>query len=318
MIKPIDKLYFIVLKMSQKHFDVLASLNYSKSISPSSGFENDPWYIDTISCPMGTKFTNFKDNSIPVTITDIRGQENLATLDTTGFQTFLSSSSVPTSVLLSGNDDFIKKTYFPEVEAILKAITNADHVIFFDLTIRKSEDNSMESPQLREPVLRVHVDQTPKAAHHRISLHVPKELRNFQRFQIINLWRPIANPVYDYPLAMLDFRSVDLNNDLVPTLLRYPDWLKDKETYAVKYNPNHKWYYWSHMEPTEVLLIKCYDSASRKLAQAKHNSLLPNQQSPFQADIAGLSPHSAFFNEKDAMIGVPRQSIEVRAIVLHM
>ena len=102
----------------------------------------------------------------------------------------------------------------------------------------------------------VHVDQTTESSVARVRRHlpaedVPKLLAG--RYQIINLWRPISHPAYDWPLALCDYRSID-RTDLVPTTLRYPD--REGETLSVRYNPNHKWKYVRGMEPGEFVLIK--------------------------------------------------------------
>ena len=112
-----------------------------------------------------------------------------------------------------------------------------------------------------------------------------------KRFQIINLWRPIGRPAWDWPLALCDYRSID-RTDLVPTTLRYPD--REGETLSVRYNPNHKWYYLSNQTPDEVTLIKCYDS---------------------ELDRARLTPHSAFLDKSSSPELPTRESIEVRCLV---
>lgn len=103
----------------------------------------------------------------------------------------------------------------------------------------------------------VHIDQTPESARARVERHlpaedVPKLLAG--RFQIINLWRPIGHPAYDWPLALCDWRSVDRTGDLVASTLRYPD--RDGETFGVKFSPNHRWKYLRGMTPEEFVLIK--------------------------------------------------------------
>lgn len=113
------------------------------------------------------------------------------------------------------------------------------------------------SPTKRQPVPQVHVDQTPFSATTRVHMHTsaedaPKLLQ--KRFQIINLWRPIGRPAYDWPLALCDFSSIDYKGDLVPTTLKYPD--RDGETFGVSFNENHKWKYLRGMTPDEFLLIK--------------------------------------------------------------
>lgn len=104
--------------------------------------------------------------------------------------------------------------------------------------------------------LRVHVDQTPEAATNRVKRHVPELAEELlkHRYQIINLWRPISHPAVESPLAVCDYRSINWEQDLVPTTLRYPD--RDGETFTVNYNPAHKWKYLKGITPEEAILIK--------------------------------------------------------------
>lgn len=53
------------------------------------------------------------------------------------------------------------------------------------------------------------------------------------------VWRPIKT-IYKDPLAVADAHSVP-DDDLVGAALIYPD--RRGETYAVKPNPSHQWYY---------------------------------------------------------------------------
>jgi hypothetical protein len=61
----------------------------------------------------------------------------------------------------------VRPVNYPEVEAALKAHTGADKVILFDHTLR---DSTAEPGQaaLREPVRRVHDDQTLHSAPNRV------------------------------------------------------------------------------------------------------------------------------------------------------
>lgn len=105
----------------------------------------------------------------------------------------------------------------------------------------------------------VHVDQTSESAVARVHRHLPASEAPAllkRRFQIINLWRPISHAAYDWPLALCDYRSIDVKNDLVPMSLIYPD--RKGETFGVSFNPNHKWKYVKGMGPDEVVLIKWY------------------------------------------------------------
>lgn len=144
--------------------------------------------------------------------------------------------------------------------------------------------------------MRVHVDQTASSGEQRVREHLPDEAERLLqgRVQIINLWRPLRGPLLDTPLAMCDARTV-APDDLVPTDLIYPN--RKGETYSVRYNPNHRWYYMPAMQTDEVLLLKCYDSATDGRAR--------------------FGPHTAFTDPSTPHHAPPRESIELRTLVFH-
>ena len=179
--------------------------------------------------------------------------------------------------------------------------TGASRVFVFDHTIRRgTQDRSSGNdavkppPSIRGPVQRVHVDQSYKAAPNRVTHHLPQEADRLLRgrFQIINLWRPIRTVRKD-PLGVADARSVP-DSDLVPVELIYPD--RVGETFTVRPNENHRWYYLKEQQPNEVLLIKCFDSKTDGRARRV--------------------PHSAFVDES-TVNEEARESIEVRSLVFH-
>ena len=115
------------------------------------------------------------------------------------------------------------------------------------------------------------------------------------RVQVINLWRPILDePLRDAPLAVCDSRTVK-SDDLVPSDLVYRD--RVGETYSVKYNPGHQWYYVPEMRRTEGLLLKIADT---------------------RTDIpARFMPHTSFTDPTTPPDASPRESIELRTLVFH-
>ncbi|KAF2994255.1 hypothetical protein E8E13_001526 [Curvularia kusanoi] len=157
------------------------------------------------------------------------------------------------------DDDQIKDQYYKETEQLLKDATGATRIHIFDHTIRRQPpgDGSI-SRQLRGPVQRVHIDQSYDAALSRVPFHLHDEADKLlqSRVQIINVWRPIKTVQRD-PLAVAEANSVS-DDSLVVTELIYPT--RRGETYAVNYDPAHRWYYKSKLSPEEVILIKCFDS----------------------------------------------------------
>lgn len=78
---------------------------------------------------------------------------------------------------------------------------------------------------IRGPVESVHIDQTYEASVARVHRHLGKDAERLLkgRVRIINVWRPINNPVAHYPLAVSDWRYLDTEHDLVSAKLIYPD-----------------------------------------------------------------------------------------------
>ncbi|MQT02636.1 7-alpha-cephem-methoxylase [Streptomyces jumonjinensis] len=282
-------------------------LYYSAPLTPTSG--DDDWCIDAVSQPPEVLF-NFRKVATETTITDVRGSTILPKLDTMGFEKITAPTRVDHRDLVERSAPSIER-YQRETEELLKSLTGADTIEFFDATVRREDAGIPGDPSSQSPHLRVHVDQSPKSALARAAEY-GEPGRRFRRFQIINIWRPLIEPVRNFPLAVCDYRSVNLSADLVATRLDFPAWLKDRENYSVRYNPGHRWYYWGSLSPDEVMFFKCYDSASRDLALFGEDT-----ERPGLADVAGLCPHTAFFDEKGPTTGHLRTSLEMRALLFH-
>lgn len=174
--------------------------------------------------------------------------------------------------------------------------TGASRIFIFDHTIRRAPKDQRTDANvvLRGPVNRVHIDQSYKAGKERVPHHLPAEAEKLlsSRYQIINVWRPIKRILKD-PLAVADAHSVP-DTDLLPIALIYPD--RRGETFTVRPNKQHEWHYLYGQTPSEVTLIKCFDSKLDGRARR--------------------SPHTAFVNPETANEEA-RESIEVRALVFH-
>ena len=163
------------------------------------------------------------------------------------------------------------------------------------LAIRRRRPGETDSPGRRQPVAQVHVDQTVASSIARVHRHlpaadVPKLLDH--RFQIINLWRPIAVPAVDWPLALCDYQSVDLEKDTFPVARISAE--STGETMRVKYNENHKWKYLHGMTPEEIVLIKWQVHSSFHLlvfGLSLTSFFLPLALIPFGMGVLPFAPH---------------------------
>ncbi|KAG1835489.1 hypothetical protein EV424DRAFT_1524014 [Suillus variegatus] len=272
--------------------DTIGVFNYM--LAPSDG--SRPYNTINSDSTTGKPVRNWVEDTHDIRIEDVRGKEELYKLDIAGFQ-YGREAAKHTSFL---NDDEVEREYYPESIDLIKRVTGATSIVIFDHTIRRRRPGEVDdSPQKRQPVQLVHVDQTTASSIARVHRHLPPTeapslLR--RRFQIINLWRPISHAAVDWPLALCDFRSVDYEKDLVPVALVYPD--REGETFGVKYNPNHRWKYMKSMTPEEFVLIKCFDSVQ-------------------DGSVARLTPHTGF-QDPNTPEGAPlRESIELRALVFY-
>ncbi len=189
----------------------------------------------------------------------------------------------------------VKAGYYPEAERLVAEATGANRVVAFDHNQRNAAQARAGVRGIKEPVPRVHNDYTEKSGPQRLSdLLGEDEARRLEgrRFAIVNVWRPIAGPVEDWPLAVCDARSI-APYDLAATDLIYPD--RVGETYAVTYNPRHRWFYFPQMRHDEALLLKCYDSDAAR---------------------ARFTAHTAFHDPTAPLDAAPRQSIEVRTLAI--
>ncbi|MBV8096077.1 MAG: hypothetical protein JO110_23165 [Acetobacteraceae bacterium] len=236
--------------------------------------------------PPGKPETNAVYEPKRVRINDVRPIAGRLSLDREGFALIDS----PSEVTDFDDEDAIRRVYYTEAERVFMSQTGATRVVLFDHTIRRAQKQAA-----RRPVNRVHVDQTERSGPNRVRQLLPDEADRFLqgRVRIINLWRPIKGPVLESPLAVCDAQTV-ARQDLVPSDLIYPDWTG--ETYAVTYNPEQRWFYFPHMRPQEALLLKCYDSATDGRAR--------------------FTPHAAFEDPTSPPGAPPRESIELRALLV--
>ena len=266
---------------------VTADLNY---LTPSP----DRPRTYTFEPPSGEPRSNIVPELHSVPIHDVRPISETVSLDQEGFALVRQKSSVKDFY----DDHEIKDVYYPEAERLIKAATGADRVFVFDHTVRKRVEGAADrgGNLLRQPVARVHVDHTGRSGPQRVRDLIPDEAEQLLkgRVQIINLWRPIRGPLLDSPLAVCDARTVR-PDQLIASDLVYPN--RVGETYSVKYDPDHQWFYVPGMTADEVLLLKCFDSRTDGRAR--------------------FAPHSAFADPTTPPDAPPRESIELRTLVFH-
>jgi hypothetical protein len=187
----------------------------------------------------------------------------------------------------------LESVYFPEIERLIKQTSGAERVVIFDHTLRSGDESEREAKLIREPVLSAHNDYTEWSGPQRAREIMGDEAEVLlqRRFAIIQVWRAINQPIESNPLAVADARSVAMEDFMVAER-RYPH--RVGQTYRLKHNPNHRWFYFPRMRRDEAMVFKVYDSEKDGRAR--------------------FTPHTSF-DDPTTPAGAPaRQSIEVRAL----
>lgn len=274
---------------------------------------------------------------VPSTVTVWNGRNLIKTLHTSGFEL------VPSDIS-SLDVDFINQTdvvenYYPHVEEFLTSfLTKNDNlknvqvvVVAFDHNVRsnqgagKTRIKNGGSATVQNPAGLVHADYTKISAPRRLeqlgettrsindvrqqssmldSNAVQEALSGKRRFAFINVWRNIAKePVQQMPLACIDATTVDTATDLRTFQIHYAD--RVGENYLCCPSPQHTWCYFPLMTRNEALLLKQWDSSGDV---ARGNDA--------DRDLSTMTVHSAFMDPTSLPDAPPRESIEVRCVVI--
>lgn len=278
--------------MSSIRHDLATTVNYYDD--PEDGNPPSPVYVGS------TQVSNERPMvTTPVTVFDVTGIESSFRLDTHGF-TFHTSPGKFTETGFH-DESLIRAGYYRECEELIQDFTGASRAVAFDHKVRRGpaywhklgEHNTAS----RGPLRNVHVDQSYEGAKMRLREVCPGEegeelMRT--RWGIINIWRPIKTIRKD-PLAVADSQTV-AEDDLVAASIIYANSGRRQESWTVKANPGHRWYFKYGMRPDEVMLIKCFDSD--------------------ETIVGRRAPHCAVedLEEKEAKY---RESVEVRCLVFY-
>lgn len=204
----------------------------------------------------------------------------------------------PSAVRDFRDDELVKLAYYPEVAKLALDVTGARHAYVFDHQARRREADRApltfgRHGDGRQPGAagRVHNDYTEASARRRLAVHWKGS--PWRRFAIVNVWRSVAGPVLDTPLAVCDARTVS-PGDLVASDVHYLG--RSGEISLVTHSPRHAWHYFPRMDRHEALIFKQYDSKD---------------------GAARYVPHGAFDLPRIPDNAPLRESIEARCLVVY-
>ncbi len=234
---------------------------------------------------------NFKMQE--VSILDGRIDKQSSSLDVEGFRLVTHESEVEDFY----DDLQVEPIYHEEVKILLMGITGAARIEIFDDTRRSASLARQRDKNIREPADIVHNDYTARSGIKRLRDHFaddPNEAEQLlrRRFAIVNVWRSIAGPVYNYPLALCDAATVR-SEDLISVERRAAE--RIGELQVALHDSGHRWYYFPEMQMDEALLFKTFDSETDGRAR--------------------FTIHSSFEDPDAPVDAPPRESIETRCLL---
>ncbi|KAL1866008.1 hypothetical protein Daus18300_006909 [Diaporthe australafricana] len=242
--------------------------------------------------------SNAKFEEKPLNLTDVR---NLAEADKPKVEThgfcFINHESKTVADVHNDNE---AAPYVDEMVEFLKDFLGVETVIGFNARTRSTNPEHKVTPVSIE----AHIDTNKDNVWGTLSRPLTEDERELVRggkvrARIFNIWRPRVTHAEDFPLAVCDPNTLDLQNDVIMLDNTTPETLA--ELSYLRHSPEHKWYWLSNQTPGEVILFTQSDSHPPK--------------GQFRDDFNHV-PHGAFRNEA-ARPGCPqRQSIEARFIVL--
>jgi hypothetical protein len=240
---------------------------------------------------------NLKLGAHTIRVRDARPIREQLSLDQEGFRLVEHA----TAVRNFRDPEEIQRVYRPEIERLMTGITGARKVLVTGPVLRWGE-RSPESGTLlnSRPARFVHVDYSRKsfddfALQHLTNAGVDDAQPWLKgRYAAYNIWRVLTPPPQDVPLGICEARSVRLDDAVTGMAVIDPPNGPELrfESSLYRYNPEHRWYYFSNMRPDEALVFKAFDS-DRKAVQG--------------------CPHSAFNDPGCPADAVPRASVEIRA-----
>ena len=177
----------------------------------------------------------------------------------------------------------VERVFYPEIEKLLLEFfpdaTDAlvyNHDVFDrDYAGDRTEDQEAKNPGVNKSYANiVHNDLNDNSGRVRCRELLTKNLRNFgreqhcteeeadakmaRRFMSINLAKPMET-VGQFPFVLCAWPSF-ADQPYITNYRVYDD--RVGETTRFTYRPDHEWYWFPQQKPTEVSMLKCYDSVT--------------------------------------------------------
>jgi len=264
------------------HRTVHAEINYTGAMSARPQFHANDKSLDRVAL----------DPRV-VPIVDGRGQADQPSLDREG----IALLECKTAVAEFRDTEAVARIYPNEIQRFILDLSGADAVVVTGPPILRFGERSPEAGTRDNSYAArlVHIDCSDATAREFARSAAPQDSRPIRRIAQHNIWRTFSGPPQDVPLAVCDARTV-ATADLLPADANFDRdgavrW--SFEALLLRYNPAHRWLFFSDMTRDEVIVFKRHDTE-------------PGE--PLHV------PHTAFSDPNAPATCTPRASVEMRTV----
>lgn len=85
---------------------------------------------------------------------------------------------------------------------------------------------------------------------------------------LISFWRVLKGPSNDWPLAVCDYRSIDVEHDTIANDIVVAHGSGSIENALLHFNQQHEWFYKSDMNTDDVIIFRQVDSSGSMPSEA--------------------------------------------------
>ncbi|CZT15620.1 uncharacterized protein RCC_01465 [Ramularia collo-cygni] len=215
-------------------------------------------------------------------------------LDTNGFCVINAKTTLPVKAALE-DPDAVKMAHIEEISTLLyRKFPEYRRLEHIDFVIRKRHEqfpsDRFAKIEHQQPAMLAHSDYSLGGTAMQLEATFPGQEQYFssREYDLINIWRPLVGPNDDWPLALCDYTSIDLERDIVNGDLIYVERIGENQ--ILHHNKRHRWYYIKGQQPDDIMVFRNEDSTGKR----------------------AKAFHCAFNNPESN--GTPRQSCEIRFV----
>jgi hypothetical protein len=177
-------------------------------------------------------------------------------------------------------DPVVDQQYIDEIQELVAHVTGATTVVMLGGGKKRYGESETEklAPLLNaKPARYPHADNTDESSLQladTMAAFVPDvDVKGASRWAFYNIWRATTPPPQDFPLAVCDARTLAPDDEVtVKAVTKELSGLIIHDTTSYRYNPAHRWYYFSNMTPDEVIVFKTHDTDPTRAHRVAHTA----------------------------------------------